>query len=343
MKLKWIVILLLLASVLGLAWYQQWKKGVQQKAKIATLERTLQQKAEHLEDLQARKEQINRQRAELLTQAERQAIELRQQEAAAARLAKAVSPQPAGGDKSNGADGEFGKLLSKMMEDPQTKKFIREQQRMVMDQLYAPLIKQLDLKPDDANKFKELLADTAMRGAERATSLFGSGSETNRADAMTALSDEVKSDDAKVKELLGETGYAQYKDYQMTVGERMQLNLFRQQLGGGEAALTDPQTEQLLVMMKEEKENSLAAGQAVFTPSQDPATIQAMLTDDQTDRFIQTQEGVNDRVYERAKTVLSPKQLEAFSRFQTNQLQMMRLGVSMARKFMGGAKSVPAP
>ena len=44
---------------------------------------------------------------------------------------------------------------------------------------------------------------------------------------------------------------------------------------------------------------------------------------------------MNQRVYERAKAVLSPEQLNGFGRFQTNQLQMMRMGMTMARKFLG--------
>jgi hypothetical protein len=47
-----------------------------------------------------------------------------------------------------------------------------------------------------------------------------------------------------------------------------------------------------------------------------------------------TQESVNQRVYTRAEGMLSPDQLAAFGKFQTNQMQMMRMGMTMARKFL---------
>ena len=71
-----------------------------------------------------------------------------------------------------------------------------------------------------------------------------------------------------------------------------------------------------------------------------------MLSADQTDKMLQFQEQVNQRVYQRATSLLSPDQLAAFGAFQTNQLQMMRMGVSMAREFFNSDNSgtgLPAP
>src|SRR6266581_741749 len=67
--------------------------------------------------------------------------------------------------------------------------------------------------------------------------------------------------------------------------------------------------------------------------------MQAMFSGEGADKFFQNQEVVNQRVYERAREVLSADQLGAFGKFQTNQLQMMRMGMSMARKFMAPGKT----
>ena len=64
------------------------------------------------------------------------------------------------------------------------------------------------------------------------------------------------------------------------------------------------------------------------------------------DKILQNQEVIGQRVYERARTVLSDSQLAAFGKFQTNQMQMMRMGMNMARKFMspdGGQAPTPNP
>jgi hypothetical protein len=80
--------------------------------------------------------------------------------------------------------------------------------------------------------------------------------------------------------------------------------------------------------------------------SQRQAGLQAAFSDDQTEKLLQTQETINQRVYDRAQTILSPDQLTAFGKFQKNQLQMMRMGMSMARKMFSNdpsPASIPTP
>ena len=82
-----------------------------------------------------------------------------------------------------------------------------------------------------------------------------------------------------------------------------------------------------------------ATGQTFPADGQDAANLQAMLSGDGVEKLLQSQETVNQRVYERAGQILSPEQLSSFGKFQTNQLQMMRLGMNMARKFMAPGDS----
>ena len=91
-------------------------------------------------------------------------------------MAAPTNPPPvSAGGKPDDEKGGFGKMLSKMMQDPETRKFIRDQQRMMMDQMYAPLVKKMGLTPEEAAQFKDLLADNTMKGAEAASSMFGGG------------------------------------------------------------------------------------------------------------------------------------------------------------------------
>src|SRR5258708_10865361 len=115
----------------------------------------------------------------------------------------------------------------------------------------------MGLTAEEGAKFKELLADSQMKGVENAGSLFAGGL-TNRDETLNAVTAQQKDQEDQVKELLGDTRYAQYKDYQQTLGERMQLDQFRQETAGGANALTDQQAEQLLGFMKEEKQKLAA-------------------------------------------------------------------------------------
>jgi len=318
----------------------------EQKGQVAALRTEVEQQSSELADLQSSNQLLEKQRQELLEQSSQLATKVQAQLTAdQSKLTSlgngAVTNQP----KSASDKNPFGSFLAKMMDDPETKKMIRQQQRTMLDQLYSPLIKQMGLQPDEAEQFKNLLADNMIKGAEKATSLFGGDGSTNRTEMMAKLAEEQKSFDEQVRGFLGESRYAQYKDYQETAGERTQLNQFRQ-TAGGEHPITDQQTEQLLAFMKEEKQAVSAAGGLSSFDAKNADSMQAMLSGEGLEKILQNQDTMGQRVYERAKTVLSENQLAAFGNFQTNQMQMMRMGMSMARKFMApesGQGATPTP
>ena len=324
----------------------QTRKSAGQQTKLASLQGELEEKTRQIEALQGAQKRHDQQRRELFRQADDlsaqlQARQLADTNAAASALTKAA---PAGdSERSDEGKAGFGKMLAKMMEDPDAKKVIRDQQRMMMNQLYSPLVKQLGLTSEEADQFKDLLADNAMKNAEKAFSMFDGGLSTNRTELAKTMAAEQKNFDEQVKAFLGDARYAQYKDYQETVGERTQLNAYKQQIGG-DLPLSDPQTEQLLAFMKEEKQNVAAAtGQPLTGAGQDQAKLEAMLSSEQSDRLLQSQETVNQRVFERAKGILSPEQLDSFAEFQTSQMQMMRMGMRMARQFMSPENPASEP
>lgn len=330
---------LCLATVYGL----QRSRLAAREAEFAKLNAELQDKVNEAKALEAARQKAENQKGELVRATEDLAQQVQQLQLAAAKpqvtnaLEESPTPKPAAAKAEPAGLGGF---LSKMMSDPETKKLIRNQQRAMMDQLYKPLIKQLGLSSDQAEAFKDLLADNMMKGTEKATSLFGSLSSTNRSELASTMAAEQKSSDEQIKAFLGEQGFATYKDYQETAGERMQLNAFRQQNDAGEYPLNDIQVEQLLALMKDEKRNTMAA---LGTASSGPgASMENMLSPEQSDKFLAAQETANQHVFEKARTVLSPDQLRSFGTFQANQLQMMRAGMNMARKLIAPQDSPPA-
>jgi len=65
------------------------------------------------------------------------------------------------------------------------------------------------------------------------------------------------------------------------------------------------------------------------------------MSDDKVDQFMDAQGTINQRVYDRARTILSPDQLATLGRFQTNQLQMMRMGMGMVKQMFGPGDANP--
>jgi hypothetical protein len=313
----------------------QTRKFGGQQTQLASLRTELDEKAQQVKTLQAAQKRSDQQRHELMSQAEELATQLQARqlpETNATVEAPATPPPASAGEKPNDGKGGLGKMISKMLQDPDTRKFMRDQQRLMMDQMYAPLVKQMGLTPDEATQFKDLLADNTMKGAEVASSMFGGGPSTNRTDAISALTANQKTMDEQLKTFLGDDRYAQYKDYQETVGERTLLNQFKLQ-AGSDYNLNDQQTEAMLTFMKEEQKSVAATtGLPLGQTDKDPAKLQALFSGDKVDELIAAQDTVGQRVYERARTILSPDQLDTWGKYQTNRMQMMRMGMNMAKK-----------
>jgi hypothetical protein len=345
MKTKLALLFALTTIALGALCFVQWQQARSRDTQTTALKRDFQEQGQRLEDSESSQKLLKRQLDDVLRQTTTLASKVQtQQTAIAAAASRARATAPAAGEKPEPGKGGFGKFLSKLMDDPDMKKVIRDQQRTMVDTLYAPLIKDLGLAPEEAEKFKDLLADNMMKATEKATSLLGDGGlGTNRMEMAKALGEEQKKYEDQVKEFLGDARYAQYKDYQQTLGERTQLNQFKQ-TASTQNPITDEQTQQLLNLMKEEKQTAAATtGQPLPGVGQDQANLEAMLSDEQTEKLLQAQQAINDRVYERAKGVLAQDQLEAFGKFQASQLKMQRMGMSMARKFLTPDKPDGAP
>jgi hypothetical protein len=338
--MKNIIILLLAATTitLGVVCVVQSRKAASLQTQVAALQSESEAKAQQLENLQRAQKRADQQRHDLMGQAEDLAAKLQARqlaEDASPALAPPAPPFVSETNKAAEEKGGLGKMISKMMQDPNTRKFIREQQRMMMDQMYGPLVKQMGLTPEEAAQFKDMLADNGMKAAEQATSVFGGSDATNRTEMLSSLTAQQKSFDDQLQAFLGDARYAQYKDYQDTVGERAMLTQFKQQ-AGSDYNLSDPQAEALLTFMKEEKKSVAAStGLPLGDSGQNTTQLQSLMSDNNVDQYMQAQTTINQRVYDRARTILSPDQLATLGQFQTNQLQMMRMGMGMVKTMFG--------
>jgi hypothetical protein len=301
------------------------------QAEVAAERVKVEEAARALAEAQAAQKQTEAQRDQLMKLADQVGTKLREANSNSAALQASAAAAAASSASGEPKQEGFGKLVSKMMSDPDTRKFIHDQQRVAMDQLYSPLVKKLGLSAEEATRLKDLLADHMMASSEKAMEVMGDKTARDKTKAISGLTEGQKQFDEEVRSLLGESRYNQYAEYQETLGERAQLNMFRQS-NSGDKAISEAQTDQLLALMAQEKKAVQAAtGNALLGGDQAAAT-QAMLSEEQAGKLLETQELVNQRVYEHAGEILSPEQLQSFAQFQTNQLQMLRMGVSMARK-----------
>lgn len=226
----------------------------------------------------------------------------------------------------------LARALAQSMNDPEHRKIARENRLQKVEQQYAQLIEQLHLSADDAQKLKDLIADNQTKLDDKMLPLiFTGGNSTNNLAAMAQIaSAEQTQGDQRVKELVGDAAFAQYQEYQKSLSDRDALHQF--EIENPNNALAPETREQLIAIMRhEEQQTSAASGLPVQALSDIditdwPAVQKALesypnISESQLgDLVAQAQKELDQRIYERAKTILNTEQLSAFGAFQRNRI-----------------------
>ena len=341
MKTKSTVVFALIALVLG--GVCAWQATLLRAAKVRQIEaeKTSAQEREGRAEEERRSRALEQRQAYLNQQLFDLSALVGGLQAAEAQRASSSTPgiaaagaAPAESEAESGLFGKnMGKALSKMMSDPAMKEMMRSQQKTMINTMYGSLFKELNLSPEEKQKFSELLLDQQMKTMEAGMGVFEEGGLTSVAESVSA---QQKESEEQLKALLGEERFTQYQEYQKTVGDRVQIDQLRQQMETAGTPVQEAQLGQLLALMKEERER---------TPppiSQDPqaafANAEKMLSGEAMENQMAWQEEMNRRVLERAATVLTPDQLKAYEQFQTQQINMQKLGLKMMKGMFGGQR-----
>ncbi len=124
------------------------------------------------------------------------------------------------------------------------------QQAVALRGFYSDFVKQAHLTPDEAENFFQLLADRQMALMDSSANMM-SGSEVDLKAATAATN----TADAALKDLLGPARFGEYQDFEKTLGERIQVQQFSQQLGRWDRRLQDYQSQALIQIMSQEQAN----------------------------------------------------------------------------------------
>jgi hypothetical protein len=236
---------------------------------------------------------------------------------------------------STNAAGNFMAGLAGMMKDPQMKEMIRTQQKMMFERTYGPLTNYVSLPADRLDRLKDLIADRQMALTEVSMTVLGGGGDVREeaATQVKAVKDEY---DKKIKDLLGPTDYETFAQYEQSVGERMQVQLFKEKLPA-DAALTDQQEYELITAMMEERK-ALPSSSLLQNKNPDPS----QLTEANISEALKQMEQLQTRYAERAGAILTPSQYEKFTQWQQQMRTMQIMGLKMAGQMFGN-KPAPPP
>ncbi len=256
---------------------------------------------------------------------------VRESTQSAARKAAAPAPVATPMDVANSvnlspkADG-LGSAMENLMKNPDYLKAIAEQQAQMLKTQYAPLVKQLNLTPEQRDAFYAALMDNATNTMVQGLAMM---SGTNKAEATGVIEDAQKSLQEQMRSLLGDSGFAQFQEYQTTIPDRQLLESMKASFADN--PLTDDQQQSLLQIMINERKNSIMP--------LDPATGKPVVLEAnpaaQMEQTLQTQDQINQRVYQQAANFLSPAQLQSLGTSQTNMLGLVKSMMPMMQKMMG--------
>jgi hypothetical protein len=260
-------------------------------------------------------------------------LEARNKELASAPASEGAKPTGGGSEAEKG--GGFMKSLAKVFNDPKSRDAMRAQQAAAVTMMYASLGKELGLAPDVARQVLAILGDRqADMAAQGMAMMSGDKKDLDALGKETAKTREAYDD--QLKGILGDDGFKKLGDYEKTIGDRFALDQIQRQLSASGTALEPAQSQGLLSIMKEERARSDVASPMSADPAQQGKFIQDEAA---ADKWMNAQAEMNRRVIDRARTLLTPDQLNAFQTAQKQQLDMQQMGIRMSREmFKGGGK-----
>jgi hypothetical protein len=255
--------------------------------------------------------------------------------------AKAVEPvaEPAPVPAAASAEGTTNNPmagLAAMMKNPQMKEMMHAQQKVAIDGMYGSLSKYLNLSTNDMEALKELLLQRQMALMDSGMAMMnGSTADRQQAaeDAKTIKTDY----DKKIQDLLGSQDYPVFQDYEKSAADRMSVQMFKGSLSA-DATLTDEQEESLIAAMAEERK-AMPATSAMNNQTPDPSKF----TEEGIAEALKQMEALQQRDAERAATILTPAQLDQFTKFQQQMNSMAAAGMKMAGQMFGNKGATPAP
>ena len=318
-----------LAVVAGAGIYEA-RQASTLRNQVQTLQQSQAPLAEQNRQLQRAREQLQRERDD-----------------ATNRLA-ALTDKLAGGKQKPSEvlklRGEVGVLLqekaatagqsavSKAVTDPDTRKALRDQQKMGMTALYSDLAKRLNLTPDQAGQLNDLLADHIMDSIDLITQALHDKDTRGQIDQLFAAQDSALRD--QLQTLVGPDGVAQYLDYTKNLGSTLTAAQFAGSLTGDPAAVAEKKSQLLQAMQQATQSTLAAAGLPADYQTVPMLNFANIASEGQAAQSLELMDSIYAQVAARASTFLSADELNKFQEFRTNAIQRSQTMLLVNRKMM---------
>jgi RNA polymerase sigma factor (sigma-70 family) len=222
--------------------------------------------------------------------------------------------------------------LSKVTANPESRKLLRDQQKLGMSMIYKGFAKSANLTPDQTEKLNDLLADHIMENVGHVTTVLRDKPAGEQMNEIFANQDAVLQQ--QVQALLGPEGAAQYQDYSKNLLSTLTAEQFKAMMTGTDAAKED-KSKQLSQVMQEEVQAALAgAGLPADYQTVPILNFRNIASEQQGEQSIKLLEDIYQRVAARGGSFLSADELAKFQEFKTTAINNNRAALTLNRTLM---------
>jgi hypothetical protein len=223
----------------------------------------------------------------------------------AAQVASSPNSRTASGSQDHAADFPL-QQLRKQLSDPATRNALRDQQRGAVLQMYGDLLRSWHLAVDKSDRVLDLLAEQQLEEMEQSLNASDPGS-TVAARASTEATRSATADDLNA--MLTDQQHKELQRQRDSLSERLTVGSLADELSLAQMPLTDAQREQLTQVMVDERKAVPVPDLSSF-PANSPYAQRA-LEDWQSE--------LDQRVQDRAATILTSAQQTRYEQFMTRQ------------------------
>jgi hypothetical protein len=274
------------------------------KSELATRDRRTQSLAKQLQDARAQLETANRTIDRL----------------DARSATRAEQPQAAVADEEKpDVQSALLKALGGLMDQPEMKAMMEEQQRAQTELMYAAFFEQAGLDKTTDARVRELLAERQMAMARLGTN-FMRDADDEDGTATEDMAAMLEAFNAEMKEELGED-YEALQTYEASLPDRMSIDQLQMRLG--EERLDAETHAALLEVMVEERQ--AVQGETLQNPQE---MLRAAQSGDMT-QYTKQMSDMHARVNARSSAFLSEKQSEVLRSQQKMETSMIKMSVMM--------------
>jgi hypothetical protein len=265
---------------------------------------------------------------------------------AVARLAASgkADPQKKSPDDLLKLRGEVGRLrkenadigsssgLSKVTANPESRKMLRDQQKMGMSMIYKGFANRAKLSTEETDKLNDLLADNIMENVDHVTTVLRDKPDSEKMNELFAAQEAALQE--KVKSQLGPDGLAEYQDYTKNLLSSLSSEQFKSMMTGTDAEKAE-KSKQLFEAMKAEVQAALtAAGLPADYQTVPMLNFRNIASEQEGERSLKLLNDIYKQVAARSSGFLNPEDLTKFQEFTTMAINNNRSALTINRTMM---------